>query len=308
MSIEALRKKSQNLVSDLKEEAAKAEAAKAKKNKEVDPRVWAPTISKTPNEQGIVGSAKIRFLPAHPDEVITYNQWWSYSFKNEATGLYYIEKSLASLKQPGLWDPMAEYNNKLWKTGPAGQEQAKKQKRNLHYVSGIKVISDPANPENNGTVRLFQYGAQIYKKIDVLMFPPEGSDEPSINIFDPWEGLDFNIVIKMQGQYPNYESSFFARTPTRLAKTDEEILAINAQQYPLAEYTDPSKYKTREQLQERINKVFGLTAGGASVGPTEERKQELELETQMSHNDISSSEGGGDEEFDVDKILAGIKS
>ena len=69
MSIEKLRQKSANLASDLKEAAAQAEAAKAKKNREIDPRMWTPTLSKTPNADGIIGTAKIRFLPAHPNRI-----------------------------------------------------------------------------------------------------------------------------------------------------------------------------------------------------------------------------------------------
>ena len=265
MSLEALRNKSASLVDNLKEQAQKAAEEKAKSKREEDPRFWSVTMKGGKGTWS--GGAKIRFLPAHKNEAQPWNTWWSYSFKHEPTGLYYIEKSLASLKIKGLYDPMAEYNNKLWKTGEAGQAQAKKQKRNLHYVANIMVINDPANPENNGKVFLFKYGAQIQKKIDALMFPPAESGEESINVFDPWNGLDFTIVVTAQGEYPNYESSSFARTPTKLAKTDEEIMKIWESQYELSEFTDPKNYKTREQLQERINKVFGLVSGGESKAP-----------------------------------------
>ena len=56
-------------------------------------------------------------------------------------GGWYIEKSLTTLNKQ---DPVSEYNTQLWNTGiEANKEQASKQKRRLHYVSNIYVVSDP---------------------------------------------------------------------------------------------------------------------------------------------------------------------
>jgi hypothetical protein len=42
-------------------------------------------------------------------------------------------------------------NAKLWKTGlDSDKEQAKKQKRRLHYVANVLVVSYPANPAIEG--------------------------------------------------------------------------------------------------------------------------------------------------------------
>ena len=71
---------------------------------------------------------------------------------------------------------MSEYNSTLWgdradPTETPERRQARDQKRRLHYVSNIYVVTDPNNPENNGKVFRFQYGKKIHDKILKMMNP-----------------------------------------------------------------------------------------------------------------------------------------
>ena len=76
---------------------------------------------------------------------------------------WYIENSLTTLGQK---DPVSEHNSQLWNSGSdANKEIARKQKRRLSYYSNIYVVSDPANPENEGKVFLYKYGKKIFDKI-----------------------------------------------------------------------------------------------------------------------------------------------
>ena len=46
----------------------------------------------------------------------------------------------------------------LWNRGDdAGKDQARKQKRRLLYISNVYIVKDPANPENEGQVKLYRY-------------------------------------------------------------------------------------------------------------------------------------------------------
>ena len=77
--------------------------------------------------------------------------------------------------------PVCEYNSGLWNNGTdAGKEQARKQKRKLSYYSNIFVVSDPANPDNEGKVFLYKYGKKIHDKIMEAM-KAEFADEEPIN-------------------------------------------------------------------------------------------------------------------------------
>ena len=70
-------------------------------------------------------------------------RYWDHGFKGP-TGKWYIERSLTSIGQD---DPVGELNSKLWNSGiDADKEEARRQKRRLHYVSNVLVVSDPGNP------------------------------------------------------------------------------------------------------------------------------------------------------------------
>ena len=41
------------------------------------------------------------------------------------------------------------------------KDLARQRKRKLNYISNIYVVSDPANPQNEGKVFLFKYGQKL---------------------------------------------------------------------------------------------------------------------------------------------------
>ena len=110
-----------------------------------DDRYWKIDLDKTGN-----GYAVVRFLPASQGEDMPWVQYFDHGF--QGPGGWYIEKSLTTLNQK---DPVSEHNTELWNSGiEANKDIARKQKRRLHYVSNILVVSDPTHPENEGKVCL----------------------------------------------------------------------------------------------------------------------------------------------------------
>ena len=94
------------------------------------------------------------------------------------TGGWYIEKSLTTLNKQ---DPVSEYNTQLWNTGiEANKEIARKQKRRLHYVSNVYVVSDPKNPDNEGKVFLYKYGKKIFEQLKEAISPAFEDEMQSI--------------------------------------------------------------------------------------------------------------------------------
>lgn len=228
-----------------------------------DDRLWKPTVDKAGN-----GFAILRFLPAAEGAELPWVRYWDHGFKGP-TGQWYIEKSLTSI---GQQDPVSEHNSELWNTGiEANKDTVRRQKRRLHYVVNALVVSDPANPQNEGKVMLYQFGKKIFDKImDVMQ--PQFQDEDPINPFDFWAGANFKLKIRQVEGYRNYDKSEFAST-TVLSQDDDELEGYYNSMHDLTEFTDAKNYKTYDELKTKLDRVLGnqtmTTAAAVSLDTAE---------------------------------------
>ena len=214
---------------------------------EVDERYWRPELDKSGN-----GYSIIRFLPAPTDEDLPWARMWNHGF--QGPGGWYIENSLTT---QGKKDPVSEYNSRLWNSGiEANKEVARKQKRRLNYTSNVYIIKDPAHPENEGQIRLYRYGKKIFDKINDLM-NPEFEDETPVNPFDLWEGANFKMKIRKVEGFSNYDKSEFD-TPVALLEDDNKMEEIWNSEHSLKEIVSDDKFKTFDELKEKLDRVLGL--------------------------------------------------
>ena len=212
-----------------------------------DDRMWKPTVDKAGN-----GYAVIRVLPTVEGEDLPWAKYWDHFFQGP-TGQWYVEKSLTTIQKD---DPVSEMNSKLWNTGiEADKDTARKRKRRLHYVSNIYVVADPENPENEGKVFLYTYGAKIFEKIMDSM-QPKFQDESPVNPFDMWKGANFKMKIANVAGYRNYDRSEFANVEA-LNADDSALEGIYNQQHSLNEFTDPSSFKSYSELNLKLTRVLG---------------------------------------------------
>jgi len=241
----SLKKSSKKSLANLVNEAEKMTTRN--ENSGEDNRFWKPEVDKSGN-----GMATIRFLPEPKGEDFPWVKMYNHGF--QGPGGWYIENSLTTI---GEKDPVGEYNSMLWNSGiEANKEIARKQKRRLQYFSNILVVNDPSNPENNGKVFLFQYGAQIFSKIKEAM-QPEFEDEEPMNPFDFWTGCDFKLKIRNVEGYRNYNKSEFA-SPSPISGDDDAIESIWDKEYSLTEFLDSSNFKSYGELKARLDKVLGV--------------------------------------------------
>tara|TARA_B100000902_G_scaffold366643_1_gene388566 strand:- start:349 stop:1239 length:891 start_codon:yes stop_codon:yes gene_type:complete len=239
--------------------AAEAVSTKTETTSYADDRFWKPTRDKAGN-----GYAVVRFLPAKEGEDLPWVRYWDHGFKGP-TGLWYIENSLTSI---GEQDPVSEMNSVLWNSGRDEDKAiARERKRRLHYVSNVLVVSDPANPENEGKVFLYKFGKKIFDKImDVMQ--PQFADENPVNPYDFWEGADFKIKIRKVEGWVNYDKSEFASVSALHGGDDERIEEVYNKLYSLADFTDAKNYKSYDELKAKLNKVLGVDAGMSIETPT----------------------------------------
>lgn len=246
MSFADLKKSSKSSLEKITQQVSKL--ANPEGGREQDNRYWQPEVDKAGN-----GVAIIRFLPAPEGEDVPFVRMFDHGFQGPG-GQWYIEKSLTTL---GKADPVSEYNSQLWATGTKeNQDQVRKQKRKLNFVSNIYVVQDKAHPENEGKVFLFKYGKKIFDKLNAAM-NPEFDDETPINPFDMWNGANFKLKIRKVEGYRNYDKSEFDE-PGPLLDDDEELEAIWKQEYSLKEVIDEKHFKTYDELKQKLYRVLGL--------------------------------------------------
>lgn len=240
---------------------------KKQNNSDADERFWQPSLDESDR-----GSAVIRLLPAPKGEDLAFVKLFNHAF--QGPGGWYIENCLSTI---GKDDPVLEFNSKLWDSKTkAGEEQGRKQKRNLFYYSNVLVLKDPLHPENEGKVFLFRYGKKIMDKIKEKQFPEFGEDP--INPFDLLEGLNFKMKLTVNlvngKKMRNYDACSFDDTPSALLGGDEDkMMKVWESEYSLNQFLKDDQFKDYETLRARLKKVLELDdedLGSKSKKPAQE--------------------------------------
>ncbi len=279
MSFESMKSNSKSsfekLTGELDKLSKKSESYK-------DDRLWKPELDKASN-----GYAVIRFLPTPKNEDLPWVRVFNHGFKGP--GGWYIENSRTTL---GDKDPVSEMNTQLWNSGiESDKDIARNRKRRLSYYANILVVSDPKNPENEGKVFLYKFGKKIFDKIMEKM-QPEFEDETAINPFDFWTGANFRLKVRKVAGFVNYDKSEFEDASPVLDGDDAKLEALWEKQYSLADFTDPSNFKSYDELKAKLDSVLG---GNVRFSETAEETQIAEDTTTPKENN-SISEDVNDED------------
>lgn len=289
-------------LSALTEELSKIATQETKKSG-ADERFWKPTTDKAGN-----GYAVFRFLPAPPNEDVPFVRIFDHGF--QGPGGWYIENSLTTI---GKNDPVSEYNSKLWNSTTDDKsperEQARKQKRRLHFVSNIYIVQDQANPANEGKVFLYKYGKKIFDKLKEAM-EPQFEDEEAMNPFDMWSGANFKLKIRKVEGYTNYDKSEFDKVGP-LLDDDKELEKIWKGEYSLQDFLKPENFKTYDELKEKLLKVLSTDNPIAKVKKAEEgdvpwaRQEEAPTFKAKAAPKFEAAEDEDDDSLEFFKSLAG---
>ena len=283
-SFDNLKKNRDAAIAKLVDAAAKVSAPNKPATSE---KMWQISCDKTGN-----GFAVIRFLPAKEGEDLPWVRVWSHGFKGEKTGRWYIENSLSTL---GLPDPLGAYNTAKWNSGSeVDKEGVRTRKRKLHYYSNILVISDPANPENEGKVFFYSYGKKIFDKITESM-QPEFPDDVPVNPFDIWTGANFKLKIRQVEGYRNYDKSEFDKPSELFAGDEARQKEVYESLGSLNEFIDPKNFKSYEELERKLMEVLGESTP-VSTQPTGEPSRSVIGRTEAAPVIASAEAPAGDEE------------
>ena len=267
-----------NMSSDLKRLQQEMDKQGGKKESYDDPRFWTLERDKAGN-----GSAVIRFLPQSQGETEPVVSYHSHHFQGK--GGWLIENCPTSIGQKC---PICEANNELWEESNGDDSHpsrkiARDRKRKLHYISNILVVSDPANPDNNGKVFLYKYGKMIFDKIKAAINSTD-PDEPAFNPFHPVSGANFKLKASVDKGYVTYKESRFSPCGPMCDGDQAKMEKVWNSQYGLKEFIDPKNFKSYEELQSRLERV--LKSSGAA--PKAESARPNDFRSKMNEEESTS--------------------
>lgn len=238
-----------------------------------DERIWKPGFDKKEGK----GYAVVRLLPTQHGQD-PFQRVFFHSFKGP--GGTYFETSRKTVDQKED-DPVAISNRLHWTKGEEEgdkslQDVARNRKRKVRYYANVLVIKDPMNPENEGKVKVMEFGAQIFKVIEDAI-KPEFEDESPIDPFDMWGGA--NLIIKAVGNevkiggkdliLPDYKKSLFDKPSELFEGDDEKKKEMFDQTHDLNEFFT---IKSFDDLAARYQKVVGEAHDALSTGNGHENK------------------------------------
>ncbi len=204
--------------------------------------------------------------------------------------------SAISLKTFGERDPISEERWKLYKewkdAGPAKDEKFENPiKEREQWFVNILIVDDPANPDNNGKVKILSMGPQLKDIVDDAM-TGESAEDFGAAIFDlSKNGCDFKIKADEQGVYTTYIKSRFS-TKSSIDLNDEEIDDVYSRVHDLKQV---HTVKTFDELQDLLNEHFHT---GKVEQKQEVRKQLPKADKKVSKDeDVSPFKDDEDDEI-----------
>lgn len=219
---------------------------------EVDTRFW--KLSRDENENG---GAVVRFLP-DPNNVPFVTLTRINAQKQQKGGFFVSEWSPTTI---GLKCPFNEKFSELWKKGE--KETAKQLGRAQRYITNIKVIKDPANPDNEGKIFLYDMSQTMIEMLKGAMIQTEAMkalDEEPIAAYNPLQGNNFLIKAKLgTNKIITYNDSKFSDKVNGIYTSAEEATAdITENAYELKEFLDPANFKSYDELQDLLHRFLNI--------------------------------------------------
>jgi hypothetical protein len=197
------------------------------------------------------GASLIRLLPDSEKGMIQKLFKINTTITKNEKRRFVSEFSPSTIGQPC---PFQEKWQELWNSGD--KEGAKVYGRGVRYVTNIKILKDPANPENEGKIFMYEMSGAMKDKIQNAVDPSQQDMELGAQpkeLFNPLNGNSFRLVAKRgaNGQI-NYESSEVVNDMTSIYDTVEDALEdIKNNTFLLSDLIKPEAFMSYEDLQKK---------------------------------------------------------
>lgn len=265
-------------------------------------------------DQGQDGTYRslIRFLPNVKNPRKPYVRKFVYWLEDrDGNGFYADSPSTVGEKCP-VQDLFFKLRNS---ESAVDKKMSEGLKRREVFYALVQIVKDPQNRDLEGQIKVFKFGYKVKAKIDEELNPQ--FDEPT-QIFDPFEGKNFELVLSKKGGYPNYDSCKFQGSKTPMTINGQAVSDTNEGRKMILDYLkdapDLANFDYKAWNDEQRNKIMNVlsqfTSPGSSIStvmgsapkaapkPEPNVKDSTEDLFEDTQTELSSSNSGGEDDFD----------
>jgi len=209
------------------------------------------------------GAALVRFLPDKEKGMIQKMFKINTTVTKNGKKRFVSEFSPSTIGQPC---PFQETWQQLWNEDR--KEESKLYSRGVRFVTNIKIIKDPANPENEGKIFLYEMSGAMKDKVQNAVDPSEQDRALGAipkELFNPLRGNSFRLVAKKgaNGQI-NYDSSEVVSAEDSIYESVEAALEdLKTNAHPLSDLLKPEAFMSYDELVSKQAWVT-FTEGGST--------------------------------------------
>ena len=212
------------------------------------------------------GVAIIRFLPDSERGMIQQMYRINTNIVKNGQKRFVSEFSPQTIGQPC---PFHEKWQELWNAGD--KDGAKVFSRSVRFVTNIKVLRDPANPENEGKIFLYEISNSMRDKIRAAIDPSEQDRKLGAvpkELFNPLRGNSFKLACKIgaNGQTTYDQSEVVSDITSVYDSVEDALKDIKENTYKLSDLLKPEAFLSYAELCEKMKYVtFEHQSAGAVV-------------------------------------------
>ena len=170
-------------------------------------------------DQGQDGTYRslIRFLPNVKNPRKPFVRKYVYWLEDRDGNGFYVDSPSTVGEKCAVQDMFFKLRNS---ESAVDKKMSEGLKRREVFYALVQIVKDPQNRDLEGQVKIMKFGYKIKTKIDEELNPQ--FDEPT-QVFDPFEGKNFELVISKKGGYPNYDSSKFHGNKSAMEINGEKV-------------------------------------------------------------------------------------